>query len=303
MRLLRQPLLHFLLIGCALLLADALWQRYREMQVDAPGPDAIAQLQRDWRQAQGRRPTDAELAALIEAEIERRILVREALRRGWHRRDPVVIRRLLQDAEFLGIEGNPSGKIEAVLALGMEREDQVIQRRLEERMLASVHRRGRPPSRSELEAFRQSLAATAPEPRWQLCQLAYLDGDTQQRARHGLARLQQATPADALRNEGCNAVLGDPFLHDQTLPLLTATRLRSMFGDGFVAALPRAVAPQWLGPIASRYGHHLVRVQAFQASSADSTAELTRQWQSAQRWRLERRLRESLRRRYRVIEP
>ena len=139
MRLLRSPLLHFLVLGALLWLAHGIWQQRQAMRVPFPDAATLARLEADWHQAQGRVPDAAQRAAILRAEIDRRMLVAEALRRGWHRRDPTVIRRLLQDARFLKLAGPPEQQIETAIALGLHRSDPVIARRLEERMRASVH--------------------------------------------------------------------------------------------------------------------------------------------------------------------
>ena len=103
--LLREPLIHFLLIGGALFCVYAL-------APDAPtGPaaskeirlslDEISQLtllhQSQWR----RPPTAQELQRLVENKVQQEILYREALAMGLDKDDEIVKRRMAQKMQFL----------------------------------------------------------------------------------------------------------------------------------------------------------------------------------------------------------
>lgn len=104
-RWLREPLLHFLLIGLALFVA------YRALNPDAGArsssneivitPDDLRQMSVTWM-AQGRPPLTAEQwASLIEAKVREEILFREALALGLDKNDTIVKRRMVQKMEFL----------------------------------------------------------------------------------------------------------------------------------------------------------------------------------------------------------
>lgn len=95
-RLLRDPLAHFLIAG-ALLFAFFLW---RGEPVDpasrtiSVGRERQAALVVQFERTMGRAPTDAELDGLIGRFVHEEVLYREALRLGLDRGDPVVRRRL-----------------------------------------------------------------------------------------------------------------------------------------------------------------------------------------------------------------
>jgi len=98
-RWLRDPLLHFLAIG-ALLFAAYSWlgsgsgTAAGDVVVGAAEIEALAAgWQRKWR----RPPTTAELERLVEEEVRRELLYREALALGLDRDDDVVRRRLIQE--------------------------------------------------------------------------------------------------------------------------------------------------------------------------------------------------------------
>jgi hypothetical protein len=108
-RLLREPLLHFLLLGLALFL---LYGRVstgddgrRIVVSQAQVEDLAAQHQKLW----GRPPTAAELDGLVETFIRDEILYREGVALGLDQDDAVVKRRVRQKLEVLAEEESARG--------------------------------------------------------------------------------------------------------------------------------------------------------------------------------------------------
>jgi hypothetical protein len=102
-RLLREPLLHFFILGAALF---ALYGWLNRDGFDGPNEIVVsrgqtaslkAQFERVWQ----RPPTDQELAGLIDNWVREEVFYREALAMGLDRDDPVVRRRLQQKVEFI----------------------------------------------------------------------------------------------------------------------------------------------------------------------------------------------------------
>src|ERR1700730_12553341 len=104
MKLLREPLLHFLVIGALLFGIYPLVQQQdaeplgRQIVVTRGNVERLAQTFRFLWQ---RPPTAAELNGLIETEIREEIFYRQALALGLDKDDTIVRRRLAQKAEFL----------------------------------------------------------------------------------------------------------------------------------------------------------------------------------------------------------
>jgi hypothetical protein len=104
-RLLREPVLHFLLIGIALFVA------YGQL---APPPDGGARIvvsqaivdniAREYEARWFRPPGEEELAKLIEAHVRDEILYREGVALGLDRDDPVIKRRVRQKLEVIAEE-------------------------------------------------------------------------------------------------------------------------------------------------------------------------------------------------------
>jgi hypothetical protein len=105
-RLLSEPLLHFALLGAAVFVAFHLLngplppapaEAARIVMDEADLARIVAQYEAVWRRA----PTEAELAVLVERQIEQTVLVREARALGLDRDDPVIEGRLQQKMTFL----------------------------------------------------------------------------------------------------------------------------------------------------------------------------------------------------------
>jgi hypothetical protein len=103
-RLIREPLVHFLVIG---VLVFAIY-RGGETPANAPGTAVIivtqpqvARLAGQFEAAWRRAPTEPEITALVEDSVREEVYYREALTLGLDRDDPVIRRRLRQKMEFL----------------------------------------------------------------------------------------------------------------------------------------------------------------------------------------------------------
>ena len=120
-RILTEPLFHFALLGAAIFVA------FRVMNGPAAPTQAeaarivvdesdIAQLVAQYREVWRRPPTEAELAALVDRQIDQAVMVREARALGLDRDDPVIENRLQQKMTFLA----------ASLAQSMDPGDEVL---------------------------------------------------------------------------------------------------------------------------------------------------------------------------------
>ncbi len=105
MRIVIEPLFHFFLIGAAIFIWFHIVSPNDELIAD---PEAIAISESDaarlaeqfaarWK----RRPSNAELQALVDASIREEVLVREARKLGLDRGDSVIRSRLSQKMDFL----------------------------------------------------------------------------------------------------------------------------------------------------------------------------------------------------------
>ncbi|HET6614204.1 MAG TPA: peptidylprolyl isomerase [Kofleriaceae bacterium] len=228
LKIVREPLLHFLLIGAAL------FAFYRE---PAPPPAATAEaiartpivvddqvrqtLITGWQQAHQAAPTDAELDDAIDRWIDREVLYREGLERGFDR-DDVRVRSWV------------SSKMEFVLS-----SQSLIP----------------PPTEDQLRAF----FAADPD-RYVTEELidfsqVFVDGDDE-------AAKQRAAKLLRLVQNGASANgLGDRFSGGRHYRRRKIGDLAKAFGDEFVFGLSDQPVGTW-AMRKSRFGYHVVRVDA-----------------------------------------
>lgn len=235
----------------------------------------------------GRRPGAEMREHLVQQEIDERLLIEDARARGWHRTDPVIRRRLIQNQRFLEAPGESAAEAGAparadadarmhdeaddatllarAYAQGMDRSDVVVKRRLLERMRLALAEQARlePPPRDELEAYRAAHLALFRRPaRLDLVQIFV------SRDRHGerldeTARALGERLADATISDEDALALGDPSLLPSRVTGTSQQELARRFGADFAASVFAAGSTGssgFSGPIQSSFGAHFVRV-------------------------------------------
>jgi len=102
-RLLREPLLHFLLLGVILFAADGLLRgpAAPDEQVISVTAADLDRLRTLWERQHRRPPLPGEMEDLVTAHLQEEVLYREALAMGLDQDDTIVRRRLVQKLEFL----------------------------------------------------------------------------------------------------------------------------------------------------------------------------------------------------------
>jgi hypothetical protein len=224
----------------------------------------LAMVQQVFLQENGRFPTPAENAELVDALIDQEVLYRYAIKLGMHR-SPVAEQRLAQIAAF--VEANPHEvrtdgdlALEAV-ELGLHEGDMVVRR-----ILADAARRliravvlARRPTRAKVEEFLDANRELFMRPeRIRITHVAvngFKWGDPEKRGRELLRRIE----GEALAPSAAAALGDEPFVPAE-LPLLTYQSIHRRFGADFEKALREAPQESWYGPVRSRYGYHLVWV-------------------------------------------
>jgi hypothetical protein len=222
MRILWEPLLHFLAIGGLFFLLFAAVDDTRDAPTDVivVTPERINQLAAGYSSVWKRMPTDDELDALIDEHVREEVYYREALALGLDRNDTIVRRRLRQKMEFLMDTGayllEPSaGELEAYFAANEQ-----------------TYRRG------PRLAFEQVYLGETP------------GAETITRALSAL----QSDPATG------PSTLGERTLLPAQLGLSPPNAIDGVFGKGFFELLAELPPGVWAGPVVSAYGVHLVRI-------------------------------------------
>ena len=125
MRLFREPLFHFLLLGAAIFALShfsssstvAPTGGLNDHRIVIPAQQ-VALLRNGYVLDNNRPPTDAELQHLIDAYVREEILVREARAQGLDRDDTIIRRRLVQKMDFAVADPPtpPDSELESYLA-------------------------------------------------------------------------------------------------------------------------------------------------------------------------------------------
>jgi hypothetical protein len=268
--LLREPLVHFLLLGAVLLAVFGArdGRAPSDRQRISVGAAQIARLsdmfERTWR----RPPTPQETKGLIEDFLREEIFYREALAMGFDRDDTVIRRRLRQKMEFVGED----------LAAQAQPSDEELAELLARR--AESFRT--PPSISFEQVFVSGARRGADAPR---------------EAERVLASLK--------RGEADLTMIGDTSLLDTTYDHLTPDGIAGTFGESFARAVFDLTFGQWSGPVHSTYGLHLVRVHAREHGRLPAIDEirelLVRERQAEKRRESVETLYRTLRDRYEIV--
>ena len=254
-RILKEPLLHFLLLGAGLFVVYGMRQ--------APGADGdsgkivvtmgqIEHLAAGFAKTWQRPPTPDELAGLVRDRVREEVYCREAKALGLDQDDAVIRRRLRQKMEFIS-------------------EDIAAQAE---------------PTDAELNAYLQAHPDSfRVDPRFTFRQV-YLNPGTHGRnlasdAARLLARLNRAgADADV-------AHLGDPLMLDQEFSAASAREVGNQFGERFAARLPELTPGEWQGPVESGYGVHLVlvseRIEGRLPALAEVRDAVQREWSNTRR--------------------
>jgi hypothetical protein len=251
---LREPLLHFLLIGAALFLL------YRVLNANEPAAprsivvseSRVEALAENFAKTWMRPPSAPELKGLVDDYVAEEVYYREAIAMGLDRDDTVIRRRLRQKMEFV---------TDDVAAAA-------------------------PATDAQLQAYLDAHQDKFVEPARLTFRQVFLSRErrgaaVQRDAERLLAQLRAGKPA-------ANAqALGDSTLLPAAMESATPQDIDNTFGTEFAAAIVNAPLGQWSGPVPSGYGVHLVMVEQREAGALPSLAQIRptvqREWDAEQR--------------------
>lgn len=225
--LLREPLVHFLVLGAIIFAifhfaADPADTQEGKIVVT---PGKFEQLATGFSRTWHRPPTRQELDGLVEDHIREEVLYREALAIGLDKDDTIVRRRMRQKLEFLTADAS------AIVA----------------------------PTDADLQSWLDlNPDKFRVEPAAAFSQIyfnpARRGGGASAAASNTLAMLSRSTEQPSL------IALGDATMLPREMPLTSIGEVGRVFGNDFARQLAQLVPGRWVGPVQSGYGWHLVRV-------------------------------------------
>ena len=268
---LREPLVHFLLIGAGLFVLYNVLNRGesdapRDIVVSEARVEALAEnFARTWM----RPPTAEELKGLVDDYVAEEVYYREAVAMGLDRDDLVIRRRLRQKMEFISADvaaATPPTDVQLQAYLEQHAEKFLMPPRLTfQQVYFSTDRRGERAARDAEKLLAELAAGRGP-----------------------------ANPLEA----------GDATLLPPAMEAAAPQEIANAFGEEFATAIEDAPEGQWSGPLPSGFGVHLVKVDGREAGTAPTLAEIRpmvqREWEAEQRKTVEKALLDKLRARYDV---
>lgn len=276
-RCLREPLVHFLLIGLLLFAVYGALHSGRDQGGSSKRIeltiDDLRQLEMAFASQWRRPPTPQEFTGLVENRIREEVLYREALALGLDKEDTIVKRRMAQKMEFLA-------------------EDVSAARR---------------PKIEELKTwFEKNSQRFALPSRVSFRHLYFSPDHRRIRARDDAAQAL-AKLAGMPEDSPAATALADPFMFQDYYGDRAPEQVAKEFGPGFAQAIFQLKPGSWQGPIESGYGWHLIwidsitpgRVPAFEEVEPDVKSA----WMAEQHSDSWRKAYEAMRAHYEVVLP
>ena len=273
-KILKEPLVQFLLIGACIYTAYALFgapDSAAEEQTIYISEARISSLSIAWEKRWNRPPTEDELVGLVRAYLREDILYREALAMGLDVDDHIIRRRLAQKLEFLTndlvqLQEPAEGELEAFFAKNIEQFESPD-------LITFVQVFFNPDKRGD--ATLGDAAAT-------------------------LERLQAESEPPPTTLEA-----GDRLLLSNFYANASEFDIRRSMGSGFAEAVMALEPGKWHGPVLSGFGTHLVYVFEFTQAPPpeldDVRDAVMPEWQRAETEQFNIEFLDSLKARYEVV--
>lgn len=273
-KLLKEPLVQFLLIGACIYGAYGLFAPPDQSELETTvvvDANRINGFVAQWSSRWNRPPTREEFDGLVNSYVREEILYRQAVAMGLAEDDAVTRRRMAQRLEFLTSD----------LARVVE------------------------PTQEELEKFFQDNIAQFSEPARMTFVQVFFDPDSRDEAtlpdaERVLAQLREAGVPDPATLEA-----GDQMILPNYFAAVSEADIQRRAGSGFASAVMELAPGQWHGPVLSGFGVHLVyvleREQAPPPVLADVKPQVMDALQTQRMERFNEQFYETLRDRYEVI--
>ncbi len=269
--LLREPLLHFILIGATLFAVDGIWGQFAEPEERqiVVTQERVRHLKATWEKQWRRPPTEEELGNLIDEFVREEILYREGVGMGLDKEDTVIRRRMAQKVRFLiedmTVQGDPG---EEALKNYFEQNSPLF---LEPERVSFTH------LYFSIEKRRENA-------------------DTD--ARRLLAELEKVGAEDVDKRS-------DPFIYPNEYSQVTHGMIAPQLGEKFADAVFGLPPGKWQGPIHSGFGVHLVwvseRSEAQQPDFSEVSAEVRAAFMEERRRRINEEAIRAMAEKYKVV--
>jgi hypothetical protein len=265
-----EPLVHFLLIGAAIFVFYSLT---RDVTSEAPNRIVVSsghieQLTANFKRVWMRPPSEEELNALVERHVREEVFYREAVAMGLDQNDPQVRQRMRMKLEYMLEDLSSQNVTDDDLNTFLEKHQDKFR---SEAQLSFQQVYLNPDKRNDLEADAEQL----------------------------LTRLNSGASPETV---------GDPTLVPVDYSLSTQSVIARSFGESFAGEVVKLIPGDWIGPVYSAYGGHLLkvseRVDARMPALNDIRAQVEREYLLEKSHELKELAYQKLRENYEVsVEP
>lgn len=206
-------------------------------------------------------PSNATAREVDEA-IEDAILLNEARRHGWDRRDPVVFNHLVRNMRFVEPSSTDDDLTlyKRALDMNMHRHDPIVRARLLYRAREALGYvpEDRMPTREALEEHRATHSERFEREGRVRFQHVFLSRSKRGEMLSSDARAMRARldAIGARRPSG----LGDPLPGLRVEQVAAVSKIRARYGSEVADVVDEPIVDVWRGPVSSVYGLHFIRV-------------------------------------------
>ena len=273
MKILKEPILHFLVIGVLLYITYQSFNNYlnRGENVIYVKDAEISQLEQSWEMRWNRPPTPEERKGIVKQYIREKVLYKTALEMGLDRDDLVIQRRMVQKVEFLGAD----------------------------------HIKAPQPSETDLLTYYDKHKAKYLQPEVLTMTQIFFDPDKrdQETLKDANKVLKELNAMDGFPVD--LTIYGDVFMLQNYYPNKTDMEIRKLFGSGFTESVFELETGKWFGPVLSGYGTHLVFVHEHIANAVPEFSAVRENvkadWMDEMQTELEERYINGLLARYEIV--
>jgi hypothetical protein len=235
-RMLSEPLLHFVVVAIVVVVAARAYERRHDEFRIVMTDDRVTQLAASYQQQFGVEAGPELRGRLVQSDFEDEVLYREALALHLDKDDEIIRRRLIQKMKFLTQDQHAPAE----------------------------------PTRAQLQAFfdaHRDQYLSKPSATFTHVFFASDTNDDQSGRTRALSELARLKHSNVPRAPGA----GDGFPDRYDFSSYEPDQVARLFGRSeFLQAVFSAPIGEWVGPVRSAYGWHLLRVAARQASAIPS---------------------------------